>query len=570
MDSNHIKNELVDTDGIIVINSEKEIIAFNEAASRISGFNEKEVILKDIKFLFRKSGTDCNHILDTFETGKSQTNISLNITCSDNQIIEVISSITPIKRNNNDIISVVFIFRNTKEMISLVESLNQKSIEILNEKNKFEAIFHSRTEGTFTIDNDWKITSFNRTAERITGFNQEEALGKHCWDIFKSKLCKNGCQMEFSMSDQKLMIDNELSITKKDGEKIPIRVNSAPLIDINNNTIGGVENFVDISEIKNLATYVEERYKFENIIGHSKAMQKVYVLLENVSQTDSTVLITGESGTGKELVARALHLNSSRKANPFIVVNCSAFAETLLESELFGHERGAFTGAIRTKLGHFELAQGGSLFLDEIGDISLPVQVKLLRVLETRKFQRVGGTKDISLDIRLIAATNKNLIDQVKKGNFREDLFYRINVFNIHLPPLRERLSDFPLLITHFIEKLNSKFNKEVDSLSPEALKLLQDHAWKGNIRELENVLEHAFVLCHEACIDTVHLPEWLRINNRLAGQIETPTPTIKNAEIKIIQETLNKFNGNRKQTAEALSIDPSTLWRKMKKLNLS
>jgi len=569
MESSYLKNEIVATDGIVVINPEKEVIAFNEAASRISGFKEPEIILKDIKFLFRNSEADCNHIFDTFESGKSQTNISLSITCSDNQVIEVISSITPIKRKNGDIVSVVFIFRNTKEMISLVENLNQKSIEILNEKNKLEAIFHSRTEGTFTIDNDWEITSFNRSAERITGYSQSEAVGKHCWDIFKSSLCKNGCQMEYSMSDQKLMIDNELSIVGKDGKQIPIRVNSAPLIDINNNTIGGVENFSDVSEIKNLTTHIEERYKFENIIGRSKAMQKIYVMLENVSQTDSTVLITGESGTGKELVARAIHLNSMRKTNPFVVVNCSAFAESLLESELFGHERGAFTGAIRTKPGHFEFAQGGSLFLDEIGDISLPVQVKLLRVLETRKFQRVGGTKDINLDVRLIAATNKNLMEEVKKENFREDLFYRINVFNIHLPPLRERLPDFPLLIKHFIEKLNNKFNKKIECLSPEVLKLLQDHDWRGNIRELENVLEHAFVLCHETCVEKIHIPEWLRNNNKLSGQIEKANSSIKNAEIHVIQETLNKFDGNRKKTAEALSIDVSTLWRKMKKYNL-
>jgi len=569
MESSYLKNEIVATDGIVVINPEKEVIAFNEAASRISGFKEPEIILKDIKFLFRNSEADCNHIFDTFESGKSQTNISLSITCSDNQVIEVISSITPIKRKNGDIVSVVFIFRNTKEMISLVENLNQKSIEILNEKNKLEAIFHSRTEGTFTIDNDWEITSFNRSAERITGYSQSEAVGKHCWDIFKSSLCKNGCQMEYSMSDQKLMIDNELSIVGKDGKQIPIRVNSAPLIDINNNTIGGVENFSDVSEIKNLTTHIEERYKFENIIGRSKAMQKIYVMLENVSQTDSTVLITGESGTGKELVARAIHLNSMRKTNPFVVVNCSAFAESLLESELFGHERGAFTGAIRTKPGHFELAQGGSLFLDEIGDISLPVQVKLLRVLETRRFQRVGGIKNINLDVRLIAATNKNLMEEVKKENFREDLFYRINVFNIHLPPLRERLPDFPLLIKHFIEKLNNKFNKKIECLSPEVLKLLQDHDWRGNIRELENVLEHAFVLCHETCVEKIHIPEWLRNNNKLSGQIEKANSSIKNAEIHVIQETLNKFDGNRKKTAEALSIDVSTLWRKMKKYNL-
>ncbi len=569
MDSKFYNKEIVTTDGIVVINREMEIIAFNEAASRISGLTENEVILKDIKILFRNSEKDCDHIISTFKTGKSISNFTINITNSENKILEVISSITPIKKKSGDIISVVFIFRNIKEMLSLVESLNQKSLEILSEKNRLESIFNSRTEGTFTIDDDWKITSFNHSAERITGYSQEEAIGQQCWDIFKSKLCKNGCQMEFSMSEQKTMVDNELVISKKNNEQIPIRVNSAPLFDGVNNTIGGVETFLDISEIKNLTTHLEERYKFENIIGRSKVMQKLYVMLENVSQTDSTVLITGDSGTGKELVARAIHLNSHRNTDPFVVVNCSAFVETLLESELFGHERGAFTGAIRTKLGHFELAQGGTLFLDEIGDVSLAVQVKLLRVLETRKFQRVGGTKNINLDIRLIAATNKDLKEEVRSGAFREDLYYRINVFNIHLPPLKERLDDLPLLLKHFLEKLNYKFNKNIECICPEVSNILQNHTWPGNIRELENVLEHTFVLCHTNSIKPEHLPIWLSNQAKAQSENDSNNTSIQSAEIQVIKDTLIKFDGNRKKTAECLSIDVSTLWRKMKKYNL-
>ncbi|MCK5034099.1 MAG: sigma-54-dependent Fis family transcriptional regulator, partial [Calditrichia bacterium] len=300
-----------------------------------------------------------------------------------------------------------------------------------------------------------------------------------------------------------------------------------------------------------------------------KVMQKLYVMLENVSQTDSTVLITGDSGTGKELVARAIHLNSHRNTDPFVVVNCSAFVETLLESELFGHERGAFTGAIRTKLGHFELAQGGTLFLDEIGDISLAVQVKLLRVLETRKFQRVGGTKNINLDIRLIAATNKDLKEEVRSGAFREDLYYRINVFNIHLPPLKERLDDLPLLLKHFLEKLNYKFNKNIECICPEVSNILQNHTWPGNIRELENVLEHTFVLCHTNSIKPEHLPIWLSNQAKAQSENDSNNTSIQSAEIQVIKDTLIKFDGNRKKTAECLSIDVSTLWRKMKKYNL-
>jgi len=556
----------ITTDGIVVINQEKEIVAFNEAAQRITGFLENDVSLKSFEILFKNCVQDCHYILNSLKKGESYSNVTLEITTKDKNSIEVHSAITPIKKHNGEIVSVVFIFRDLKEMLSLVQSVKEKSAEILNEKNKLEAIFNSKTEGTFTIDENWVITSFNNAAMKMTGYSQQDALGRKCWEIFQSELCRNGCHMESTMSDKKLSVENELYIQNRNKSKVPIRVSSAPLFDASGNCIGGIETFRDISEIKNLTNHLQERYKFENIIGRSKAMQKIYVMLENVSQTDSTVLITGESGTGKELAARAIHLNSDRKTKPFIVVNCSAFAETLLESELFGHERGAFTGAIRTKPGHFELAHGGTLFLDEIGDISLPVQVKLLRVLETRIFRRVGGTTPINLDIRIIAATNKDLRYEVKKGNFREDLFYRINVFNIHLPPMRERLDDFPLLLHHFLQKLGKKFNKEIECIDPDVLKILQKHNWPGNIREFENVLEHAFVLCHECSIKGTHLPEWLWIEKEIDDQKDVP---IKNAEKSVIQDYLKQFNGNRKKTAESLSIDTSTLWRKMKKYNL-
>jgi transcriptional regulator with PAS, ATPase and Fis domain len=336
--------------------------------------------------------------------------------------------------------------------------------------------------------------------------------------------------------------------------------------------VGGVESFRDISDIKNLSNHLEERYGFENIIGYSKSMQTIYDLLENVAQTDTTVLITGESGTGKELVARALHLNSDRKAKPFVTVNCSAFVENLLESELFGHEKGAFTGAIRTKQGRFEMTQGGSLFLDEIGDITPHVQVKLLRVLETRHFERVGGTQPIRIDGRIMAATNKDLQKEIREKRFREDLFYRINVVNIHLPPLRERMDDLPLLVQHFMDKFRTKFNKEIDNISSAAFKILKEYHWPGNIRELENVIEHTFVLCNRDTIDVGCLPEWLLTGRDSGNKLKHPEPprdSIREAEKYHIQCILQKFNGHRGQTAKALGINKSTLWRKMKKYDL-
>ncbi|MDH7605956.1 MAG: sigma 54-interacting transcriptional regulator, partial [Melioribacter sp.] len=469
------------------------------------------------------------------------------------------------------VLSVVFVFRDTKEMLTLAEEIQQKTLELIDQKNKLDAIFNSSIEGTFTIDNDWNVTSFNKSAEKITGYKISEAIGKKCWEIFNSSLCRNGCHMEQTLKKGKAMIGNELEILHKSGRKIPIRVNSNILINNKNEKIGAVETFMDISEIKNLSAHLSEFFKYENIVGRNKEIKQIISVLESVAQTDSSVLITGESGTGKELAARAIHLNSSRKTGPFIAVNCSAFVESLIESELFGHEKGAFTGAIKTKIGKFELAQGGTLFLDEIGDLSIAVQTKLLRVLETKEFERVGGNKTIKMDARIIAATNKNLLEEIAAKRFREDLFYRINVIHIHLPPLRERMDDLPLLINHFIEKFNAKFNKNVKQFSSAAYELLMEYSWPGNIRELENVIEHCFVLCTNDIIDIDCLPKRLRnvqIKNNFTNDTNIRN-SIEETEKELIISTLKKNMWNRTKTAKELNINPSTLWRKMKKYGI-
>jgi PAS domain S-box-containing protein len=559
---------MITPDGIIVISSEKKIIAFSQAASRITGYEEDEIILKDFNFLFKKSGEYKNYITDSLTSGNTYSNLSINITCNKDRVLNVLSSITPITRSDKSIIGLALVFRDTEEMLSLAEIIQDKTQALMDEKNKLDAIFNSNIEGTFTIDMEWNVTSFNKSAEKITGYNKEEAINKKCWEIFGSNLCRNGCHMESTMSGRVSSIGNELVIKSKEKKLIPIRVNSAPLLNGMNEQVGAVETFIDISEIKNLAEHLSEKYKFANIIGKSKSMNKVYSLLESVAQSDSSVLITGESGTGKELVARAIHLHSDRKSAPFVAINCNAFAESLIESELFGHEKGAFTGAIKNKTGRFELAKDGTLFLDEIGDLSSQIQVKLLRVLETKQFEQVGGIEPITLNARIIAATNKDLKKEIETGRFREDLLFRINVINIDLPPLRERMEDFPILVNHFIELFNVKLKKKIAGISAEAFRLLTKYNWPGNIRELENVIEHGFVLCQGEIIQLEHLPE------KLINRIETfenknkPSPIIE-AEKKLILDTLEKYKGNKNETAKALGINKSTLWRKMKKLNL-
>ncbi len=314
-----------------------------------------------------------------------------------------------------------------------------------------------------------------------------------------------------------------------------------------------------------LAQALEKRYSFGNILGKNTQMQAIYELISDLSNTDSTVLIQGESGTGKELIARATHFNSHRKNKPFVVANCSAYSQNLLESELFGHEKGSFTGAIRRKIGRFELAHGGTIFLDEIGEVSPPTQILLLRVLQDHRFERVGGEETLEVDVRVIAATNKNLMEEIRKGTFREDLYYRLNVIPIFVPPLRERKDDIPLLVSHFLQKFSQDKGREVTSISPEVMEILLAHSWPGNVRELENVIEHAIIIAKQDKILLKNLPQYL---------LQQPLPTkqlisLQDHEKNLIMKILEETNWNKHQTAKKLKINRSTLYGKMKRYGL-
>lgn len=321
-------------------------------------------------------------------------------------------------------------------------------------------------------------------------------------------------------------------------------------------------------EIRELQSRITAPMEFRGIVSKNHKMQTIFRLIEDIAPTDATVLIQGESGTGKELVARAVHQQSPRKDKPFIVIDCSAYPATLLESELFGHEKGSFTGAIRQKAGRFEQADGGTVFLDEIGEIPLPAQIKLLRVLQTHRFERLGGEQTLSVDVRVIAATNRNLLDEVKDGRFREDLYYRINVIGIHLPPLRQRRDDIPLLARHFLNRIAGGQGKKVERFSPDAMRLLLDHPWAGNVRELENTIEHAAVLAKGERIEPVHFPSTLQkapLPSRSSGP-----PTMLEHEAKLLHETMEVCGWNKKEAARRLGISRSTLYEKLKKYRIA
>jgi len=427
-------------------------------------------------------------------------------------------------------------------------------------------------EGVFLINTRWQVGYFNKMAEEITGFSKEEVMGKFCWDVFRADLCQKNCPMRISMSTGEILVDREVEITTKTGEKKLILVNTAQIKKPGNVVLGGLETFHHLVcpelEADRLA-----HQAFADIVGVSPRMQEIIHNLPVIAASESNVLIQGESGTGKELVARALHFHSPRRNGPFLAVNCSAFPETLLESELFGHERGAFTGAVATKPGRFELAKGGTLFLDEIGDLKPELQVKLLRVLEERAFMRVGGTRRIPLEARVVAATNVDLKEALHQGRFRDDLYYRLFTVPIYLPPLREKREDIPILIKYFLEQLNRKFDKRVRGVDPKVMKILCRHNWPGNVRELQHVLEYCFVFAKGPLITERHLPRlesaWVgrELELPLNGQEAGPLQAL---EKKTILMALEMSQGSKQDAARMLRISRSKLWRKMRLYQIS
>jgi len=434
-------------------------------------------------------------------------------------------------------------------------------------ENYTDIILDSIADGVFTVDLNWRITSFNAAAERITGIPREEAIGKICAEVFKATICESACALRKTMQTGEPIINKEITILRVDGEPIPVSISTALLKDKDGNVIGGVETFRDLSVVKELRKELAEKHSFEDIVSKNSKMLELFSILPEIAESDSTVLIEGESGTGKELFAKAIHNLSSRKDGPLITVNCGALPETLLEAELFGYKAGAFTDARRDKPGRFALAEGGTIFLDEIAELSRPMQVKLLRVLQERTFEPLGSTESVKADVRVITATNKELEKLVKEGRFRQDLYYRINVVRIKLPPLRDRREDIPLLVDHFIRHFNRLKGRNIEGVSPEVMAALMNHDFPGNVRELENIIEHAFVLCRGDTIAIKHIPDYLR--PRAGARPLSEASSLDEIEAHFIEEVLRKNNYNRNAAARELGIHKTTLWRKIRKLGI-
>jgi PAS domain S-box-containing protein len=431
------------------------------------------------------------------------------------------------------------------------------------------AILESISDGVFTIDLNRRVTFFNRAAEDITGISREEALGRLCSEVFKSSMCETECALQQTLKSGKPVINKSGYIIDSEGDRIPISISTAVLRGSDGKAIGGAETFRDLSEIVALRKELEGRVQIGDLVSHSQAMRPIFDMVPSLAFSSTTILIHGETGTGKELLAKAIHGMSPRSQKPFVAVNCGALPDTLLESELFGYKKGAFTGATQDKPGRFAMAGDGTLFLDEIGEISPALQARLLRVLQEHTFEPLGATRSEKSNARILVATNRDLAAMVKNGEFRQDLYYRINIISLELPPLRRRKEDIPLLVEHFVGRFNRLQIKNISGFTPGAYSLLMAHNWPGNIRELENVVERAFVLCTAKWIGPEHLPVELtgcRPQPAEPGGIESAK---RFAEEQSILGALKRNSFNRTAAARELGIHKTTLYRKIKILAL-
>ena len=429
-------------------------------------------------------------------------------------------------------------------------------------EKSYHMILDSIGEGVFTVDFDWRITSFNKAAEKITGVSRQDAIGQPCSKVFNADVCKADCVLRKVLNSHTPIVNMPIHIIRADGKRISISVNATLLMDRKGHMIGGVETFRDLTVVNKLRRELGRQHFFENMVSKNQKMQRLFSALPQIAESNCTVLIEGATGTGKELLARAIHYNSPKKHGPFVAVNCGALPDTLIESELFGYKTGAFTDAKKDKPGRFARAKDGTIFLDEIGDISQASQIRLLRVLEEKAYEPLGSVKTARTNARVVVATRRKLAEMISENKFREDLYFRINVIKLTLPKLSDRKEDIPLLVDHFIERFNNEKGRKILGLTQDAKAAMVLHDWPGNIRELENAIEHAFVLCKEELIRLRHLPDelWPQDDEALI----TAGLTLREIEKRAIVQALQRNNWKKVSTARELGVHKNTLRRKI------
>jgi PAS domain S-box-containing protein len=559
----HILDEL--NIGAFTVNTARQVSSMNLSAQALIGLKDTEAIGKDCREVFvgvpclakcpfrtpREASTDepVIQIFDEDETAHFVTRMATQVLGPDNRIVGCMT-----------------ILQDHSPIADLIDRIHY-------EERSLKIILDNLDVGIFTIDRGSHLTFFNTEAEKISGYSRRQILGKDCSALFEDEGAREVSLLKETIADGQSRSSRQGKMITQDGVTIPIRANYMALRNEKGNVIGGLAMFHDMTLVHQLDQAMRDRYTYHDMIGKSPAMQKIFDMINVIAATDATILIEGSTGTGKDLLAKVIHSASRRADKPLVKVNCAAIPDNLLESEMFGYVQGAFTGAERDKPGRFQEADGGSIFLDEIGDLPLPLQAKLLRVLEDKEFYRLGSQHTVKVNVRIISASNRNLGRLVEKQLFREDLYYRLNVFRIELPELRDRRVDLPLLIGHILRRLCVARNVSSPEISEKVMELLLNYTYPGNVRELENILEHALIICQEDKILPTHLPEYLHV--RPAAGPLVPTAVVRsgsspdNKERDKLLATLQRHNWHRKRSARALGMDRTTLWRKMKKYGL-
>jgi len=559
----HIMDEL--NIGAFTVNVQRQVSSMNLSAQALIGLRDTEAVGKDCREVF--VGVPCLAKCPFKASGDPSTDEPVIQIQDEDQVTHLVTRMaSPVFDSNRQVVGCMTILQDHSPIADLIDRIHY-------EERSLKIILDNLDVGIFTVDRGGRVTFFNTAAEKITGFSRREILGESCSAIFGGKEAQEVCSMQDTIVNGQSRSSRQGKMMTRDGVPIPIRANYMALRNEKGTVVGGLTTFHDLTLVQQLKQAMRDRYTFHDMIGRSPAMQKIFEMVDVVAATDATILIEGATGTGKDLLAKVIHSASRRSDKPFVKVNCAAIPDNLLESEMFGYVKGAFTGAERDKTGRFQEADGGTIFLDEIGDLPLALQAKLLRVLEDKEFYRLGSRHTVKVNVRIISASNRNLENLVAKRLFREDLYYRLLVFRITLPELKDRRVDLPILIGHILRRLSAASASRLPVVSEKVMEILLNYRYPGNVRELENILEHALIICQEDTIQLTHLPEYLptRPAARKAISLGSTGPDVasENKEHAALLAALQQFSWHRQKTARSLGVDRTTLWRKMKKYGL-
>jgi PAS domain S-box-containing protein len=544
-----------------IVGRDRRIEALNLSAQAMIGVRGNDAVGRDCREVFL--GVPCLvscPFKGLDETKQLEPMLRLPGDGDENYLVTRIA--TPVYDAARQVVGCLTILQDHAPIADLVNRIHY-------EERSLKIILDNLEVGIFTVDRGGVVTFFNTAAEKITGFRRQEVLGRPCAAIFRGDSAADLDLLKETITSDSPRSGIESRILTRDGVAVPIRATYLPLRNENGIAVGGLATFSDLTLVHQLKQAIEDRYTFYDMVGKSPAMQRIFENVQVVAKTDATVLIEGPTGTGKDFLAKVIHSASRRSSKPLVKVNCAAIPDTLLESEMFGYVKGAFTGAVQDRIGRFQAADGGTIFLDEIGDLPLALQAKLLRVIEEKVFFRLGTSQTTKVDVRIISASNQSLERLVARKRFREDLYYRLNVFRIELPSLKDRTADVPLLIGHTLRRLSTSKGVAPPEISENAMQVLLNYSYPGNIRELENILEHALILCQESVLRRKHLPDYLRQRPSPAGGQPEKAISSDSSERNRILAALRRHSGNRSLAARALGMDRSTLWRKMKKNHL-